>query len=64
MSDKQDLQTLLEDCLTAAVLTLAQQLEAEQRAKGVQRIGGDYVPEAISLLKNRQPDILQRLLER
>lgn len=55
-----DMKQLLEDAVTADVLVLARMLKAEKASKGTHSTS-DFIPEAISLLKQKQPGILQRL---
>jgi hypothetical protein len=51
---------LLESILVAQVLILEKQIAAEQKAKGVSRFG-DYSREAVKLLHERQPQVLELL---
>lgn len=49
-----------EDLFAALVLLLSRQLDEEARAKGTQRIGGDYTLEAVNLIHRKKADILER----
>jgi len=55
-----EIKSLLETLLTAQVLTLAKAIEAEKRAKGSSSTE-HYVPEAITLIRDKQTSILDRL---
>jgi len=50
-----------DDILTALVLILARQLAAEQKAKGVTRLGGDYTKDAVELIKENRVHVTQLL---
>lgn len=54
---------LLETILCAQVLILANQIEAEYKAKGSTRIG-DYLPDVAKLIYDKKPRILEVLRER
>jgi hypothetical protein len=51
---------LLKTLLAAQVLTLAQSIAAEKRAKG-QSSTGRYIDEAVSLIAQERSDVLRRL---
>jgi hypothetical protein len=52
---------LLEQILTAQILSLSMQMDAVNQAKGSNRIGGDYTRDAVRLIHNKQPHILEFL---
>lgn len=52
---------LLKKVLTAQVLLLSKQLNAEKQAKGTTRIGGDYTKEAATLIKQKVSQVVQLL---
>jgi hypothetical protein len=60
--------TEIEDTLTTIlvsnVLITAKQLDAEARAKGTKRVGGDYTREAADLLRTERVKVLQALRQR
>lgn len=60
MSDQQN---QLEQLLTAHVLTLSMALQARDIAKGIRRIGADYTPDAVRLIKKQQQSIIGLLRE-
>jgi len=53
---------LLENILTAEVLTLSRILHIEKKEKGVNKIGGDYTREAIEEIKRSRADVIARLI--
>lgn len=57
----EEIKSLLEKILTAQVLTLSKQIDAEAKANGTQRVGGDYTPEAIRLIDQKKPQVLAKL---
>ena len=44
--------------LTALVLILSDQLDAQAKARGTQRVGGDYTQEAVRLIQEKEASIL------
>jgi hypothetical protein len=52
---------LLEAILTTQVLILGKQLATEKKAKGTSRLGGDYLKEAVDLIRKKQPEVLALL---
>ena len=50
--------------LVSNVLILSKQLDAEARAKGTKRVGGDYTREAVELLRSERLKVFQALQQR
>jgi len=57
MTEKQ----LLENILTADILILARLTNAEKKAKGVTKLGGDYTREALREIRESKEDLIARL---
>ncbi len=52
---------LLESILVAEVLLLSREIDRERCKHGVTKIGGDYTHEAITLIRQKRPTVLQAL---
>lgn len=44
--------------LTALILILSNQLDAQAKARGTQRVDGDYTQEAVRLIQEKEASIL------
>lgn len=58
------IEDMLAMILVSNVLIMSKQLDAEARAKGTKRVGGDYTREAIELLRSERLKVLQALQQR
>jgi hypothetical protein len=58
------IEDMLAMILVSNVLIMSKLLDAEARAKGTKRIGGDYTQEAITLLRAERLNVLQALQQR
>ncbi len=54
--------TLFESILTAEILLLAESIARQKRKAGMRRIGGDYVHEAVSLIRERRKEVIRQIL--
>lgn len=54
---------LLKQIAAGQVVLLAKLIDMEKRTSGSHRIGGDYMPEAVKLLREKQPEALRLLAE-
>ncbi|MCO6440532.1 MAG: hypothetical protein J5I81_05455 [Nitrococcus mobilis] len=52
---------LLTKILVAQVISLEKQIAAEKKARGTTRVGGDFIREAIELIHQSQPRVLEML---
>jgi hypothetical protein len=57
----EEVKKLLKDILVLETLILSNQLAEEAKAKGRQRVGGDFTSEAASLLRQKRASVLQKM---
>jgi len=50
-----------DEMMTALVLILAKQIQAEKKVGGTTRIGGDYTADAARLIKEKTAHVMQLL---